>query len=134
MICVRHKVKCGRFGLPGGFLPGGGRPGLKYGISRKIREIWQPCLQPTQLSWLPVFSNVASPSLRRQAATDNMLQIIEEHPNWPVCAFYGCVYYTGLAKQRGHRLMTITLPILTDLQNFNNKINKYLRHRGPIYN
>jgi len=39
-----HKpiVKYGRFGLPDGFLPGGGRPGLKYGISRKIREIWQP--------------------------------------------------------------------------------------------
>jgi len=35
-------VKYGRFGLPGGFLLGGGRPGLKYGISRKIREIWQP--------------------------------------------------------------------------------------------
>jgi len=35
-------VKYERFGLPGGFLPGGGRPGLKYGISRKIREIWQP--------------------------------------------------------------------------------------------
>jgi len=35
-------VNYGRFGLPGGFLPGGGRPGLKYGISRKIREIWQP--------------------------------------------------------------------------------------------
>ena len=34
--------KYGRFGLPGGFLSGGGRPGLKYGISRKIREIWQP--------------------------------------------------------------------------------------------
>jgi len=35
-------VKYERFGLPGGFLPGGGRRGLKYGISRKIREIWQP--------------------------------------------------------------------------------------------
>ena len=54
MICVRHTmrhgvdsshrackfglsvavpiVKYGRFGLPGGFLPGGGRSGLKYGI------------------------------------------------------------------------------------------------------
>jgi len=32
----------GRFVLPGGFPPGGGRKGLKYGISRKIREIWQP--------------------------------------------------------------------------------------------
>jgi len=38
------------------------------------------CLQPTQLSWLPVVSNVA-PSLCRKAATDNMLQIIKVHPN-----------------------------------------------------
>jgi len=44
------------------------------------------CLQPTQLSWLPVLSNVAPPSLHRKAATDNMLQIIEAHPNWPVYA------------------------------------------------
>jgi len=43
-------------------------------------------LQPTQLSWLPVLSNVAPPSLHRKAATDNMLQIIEAHPNWPVYA------------------------------------------------
>jgi len=34
-------VKYGRFDLLGGYLPGSGRPGLKYGISRKIREIWQ---------------------------------------------------------------------------------------------
>jgi len=44
------------------------------------------CLQPTQLSWLPVLSSVVLPSLRRKAATDNMLQIIEAHPNWPVFA------------------------------------------------
>jgi len=44
------------------------------------------CLQPTQLSWLPVLSNVAPPSLRRKVATDNMLQIIEVHPSWPVYA------------------------------------------------
>jgi len=42
------------------------------------------CLQPTQLSWLPVLSNVAPPSLHRKAATDNMLQIIEAAPNWPM--------------------------------------------------
>ena len=35
------------------------------------------CLQPTQLLWLPVLSNVAPPSLRCKAATDNMLQITE---------------------------------------------------------
>ena len=44
------------------------------------------CLQPTQLSWLPVLSNVASPSLCCKAATDNMLQVVEVHPNWPVYA------------------------------------------------
>jgi len=44
------------------------------------------CLQPTQLSWLPVLSNVAPPSLHRKVATDSMLQIIEAHPDWPVYA------------------------------------------------
>ena len=52
------------------------------------------CLQPTQLSWLPVLSNVAPPSLRRKAATDNMFKIIEVHPNWPVYA--DAVSYTHL--------------------------------------
>ena len=32
------------------------------------------CLQPTQLSWLPVLSNVTPPSLHRKMATDNVLQ------------------------------------------------------------
>ena len=44
------------------------------------------CLQATQLSWLPVLRNVAPPSLRRKAPTDNVLQIIEAHPNGPVYA------------------------------------------------
>jgi len=44
------------------------------------------CLQPRQLSWLPVLSNVAPPSLCHKAATDDMLQIIEAHQNWPVHA------------------------------------------------
>jgi len=39
-----------------------------------------------QLSWLPVLSNVAPPSLRRKAATENILQITKAHPNWPVYA------------------------------------------------
>ena len=43
------------------------------------------CLQPTQLTWLTMLSNVAPPSLHCKAVTDNMLQIIEAHPNWPVC-------------------------------------------------
>ena len=42
------------------------------------------CLQPTQLPWLPVLSNVVPPSLRRKTATDNMLQVTEPHPNWYV--------------------------------------------------
>ena len=40
-VSAYSQIAYGRFGLPGGFLSGGGRPGLKYGISRKIREIWQ---------------------------------------------------------------------------------------------
>ena len=40
------------------------------------------CLQPTQLSWLPVLSGVAPPSLCCKAATGNMIQIIEAHSNW----------------------------------------------------
>jgi len=44
------------------------------------------CLQHTQLSWLPVLSSVVPPSLCREAATDNLLQIIKAHPNWPVYA------------------------------------------------
>jgi len=43
-------------------------------------------LQPTQLSWLPVLSSVAPPSLCRKAATDNILLIIKAHPNWPLYA------------------------------------------------
>jgi len=35
------------------------------------------CLQPTQLSWLPVLNNVSHPSLHHKVTTDNMLQIIE---------------------------------------------------------
>jgi len=41
------------------------------------------CLQSTLFSWLPVLSDVAPPSLRHKAASDRMLQIIED---WPVCA------------------------------------------------
>ena len=44
------------------------------------------CMLPTQLTWLPLLSSVASPTLCHQAATDNMLQIIKVHSNWPVYA------------------------------------------------
>jgi len=43
-------VKYGRFGLPGGYLPGGGRPGLKYGISRKIRQVSISCIHEPMAS------------------------------------------------------------------------------------
>jgi len=55
------------------------------------------CLQPTQLSWLPVLSNVTPPSLRRKSATDSMLQIIEACPNWPV--FAGVFEHPRLASR-----------------------------------
>ena len=38
------------------------------------------------ITWLPALTNVAPTSLCRKAATDNMLQIIEAHPNWPMHA------------------------------------------------
>jgi len=45
------------------------------------------CQQPTQLSWLPMLSDVAQPSLHHKAASNNnMLQLVEAHPNWPVYA------------------------------------------------
>jgi len=44
------------------------------------------CLHSTPVSWLPALNNVAPPLLRRKAASDKMLQIIEAHPNWPVYA------------------------------------------------
>ena len=43
------------------------------------------CLHPTQVSWLPVLTNVP-PSLHHTAATHNLLQIIEAHSNWHVHA------------------------------------------------
>jgi len=44
------------------------------------------CLHSTPVSWLPVLSNVAPPSLCRKATRNKMLQIIEAHPNWNVYA------------------------------------------------
>jgi len=43
------------------------------------------CLQITQLSWLPVVSKVAPPSLRRKAAID-LYATVESRTNWPVYA------------------------------------------------
>ena len=55
------------------------------------------CLQPTQLSWLPVLNSVAPPSLCHKAATDNMLQIIEACPNWPMYCVCWCLASTSMA-------------------------------------
>jgi len=60
--------------------------------------------QPTQLSCLPMLSSVAPPSLHRKAATDNVLQIIKAHPNWPVCDVWAststaCVLTPSLVRR-----------------------------------
>jgi len=41
------------------------------------------CQRSTQVSWLSVLANMTLPPLRRKAATDKMLQIIEVHQNCP---------------------------------------------------
>jgi len=64
------------------------------------------CLQPTQLSWLRVLSNVAPPSLRRKAASDSVLQIIEARPKWPV--------YAGAFEHPPPRLVS-RCPIWSDM-------------------
>ena len=77
---------------------------LRKQFSCRVRLI-SGCLQPTQLSWLPVLSNVASPSLHCKEATDNTLQIIEAHPNWPcVCWMSLSIHLHGLHldAQYGH--------------------------------
>jgi len=54
--------KYGRFVLPGGFPRGGWRKGLKYGISRKIREIWQ--LWQTRVGSRNQMANMTERSVR----------------------------------------------------------------------
>jgi len=51
-----------------------------------------------------VLSNVAPPSLRRKVATDNVLQIIKAHPNWPEYADVFVLYANNLhlAPDRPH--------------------------------
>ena len=41
-------------------------------------------LRPTQLSWLPVLSNIAPPDLRRKSAASNFLPAVEDNPKFPV--------------------------------------------------
>lgn len=41
-------------------------------------------LRPTELSWLPVLSNICPPSLRRTAAVDKFLQKVAENEDWPL--------------------------------------------------
>ena len=40
-------------------------------------------LRTTQLPWLPVLTNI-----RRKAACDKLLQIVENHPEWGVQDFF----------------------------------------------
>jgi len=56
-----------------------------FAITTELHGIFY-LIQLRATSWLPVLSSIASPSLRRKVSTDNMLQIIEAHPNWPVYA------------------------------------------------
>jgi len=60
------------------------------------------CVTPTVLviSHQHHITNVASPSLHRKAATNNMLQIIEAHPNWPVYADVFEHPHSQIASQR----------------------------------
>jgi len=60
------------------------------------------CVTPTVLviSHQHHITNVASPSLHRKAATNNMLQIIEDHPNWPVYADVFEHPHSQIASQR----------------------------------
>ena len=46
------------------------------------------CMRPTQVPWLPVFANIAPSGLRRKEkeATDNLLNTVENHPEWPLHA------------------------------------------------
>ena len=85
-------------------------PWIPLGDFRLIDSLTIPQLhspmQPTQLSWLPVLSNVAPPSLRRKAATDSMLQIIEAALNWPV--------YTDVLEHPPPRLAS-RRPIWSDM-------------------
>ena len=41
-------------------------------------------LRSTPLPWLPVFSNIELPALRRNAATDKLVEKIVKHDSWPI--------------------------------------------------
>jgi len=51
-ISAHSLIKYGKFGLPGSFVPGGGRQRLKYGICCRIQEIWQPEPHPVLLHFV----------------------------------------------------------------------------------
>ena len=40
-------------------------------------------LHSAQLPWLPVLTNTPPPNIQRKAACDKLLQIVENHPEWP---------------------------------------------------
>jgi len=41
-------------------------------------------LRSAPLPWLPVFSNIKPPALRRKAATDKLVEKIVKHDSWPI--------------------------------------------------
>ena len=41
-------------------------------------------LHSTRPAWLPVLSNIESPALRREAATDKLVEKIIKHDSWPI--------------------------------------------------
>ena len=41
-------------------------------------------LYALQLQWLPVLTNIPPPNIQRKAVCDKLLQIVENHPVWPV--------------------------------------------------
>jgi len=62
------------------------------------------CLQPTQLSFLPVLSNVSPRSLRCKAATDNVLPLIEAHfHGLHLDAQYGQIWHLSTQLCSGER-------------------------------
>ena len=56
---------------------------LTVNINNTIRLILG-CVQPNHIPWLPVSVNVTFPCLRQKVATDNLLDTVESHPEWPL--------------------------------------------------
>ena len=54
-------------------------PGVSHALALIV-------LHAACVSWLPVLTNVAPPSLHRNVATYSMFPVIVAHPNWPIHA------------------------------------------------